>query len=767
MTPEEIEQLGKVITDAIDSRGFSSGGSTSGSSGSSSSGFDIAKFAKSFDRFDKSLKKSSYEVDQLNKAIEEVDKALENHGDTIDGEILHSKKKMLTEQKAMKLAEESATNFSKNLSTAGKMMTPVTSGIGGAIKSVTDGASATATASGVMNAGVDAIGGTAKAASEGITKVGVAMSAVNPAIGGVVAGLGVLGGVLSDTLSKAAKFANDILSKEVEKTVKAYNQAATSGALFADGITGLRNAASGAGLTVTQFSDVINKNKSLLGSTGLGVAEAAKQIGRVGESMKKSGLQDRLLRMGYGFEEQAEVTAQVTSDLKRLTTSGTVSDEAVKKGVEDYAQNLRTLSQLTGEDAKAKAEKLRQENTEASWMMKMAELGPQQAKALEDAMLGMSELEKKAFKEQMVIGAVVSKDANIYMANSANARRKHLDLMEMANSRQLTLDKQKELNVKYAEGISNDITVGMKGLAPALAVGGNSLDGMNKSLAEQKLYTDKFTKEGIAAAAEAQKKVQKPGDKLQEGVMGAASAHQALQVQIQSKLLPVMGEYAELTKDVVKGLSELLKTIGLRTDEEREQQSIAKAKEEKRSEQYENVNGVDWEKWRDQQFAANSKNGQGGMTEWLSKTLGTGKYNKESYIDHKEQMASINNKEAAKLNTDALSDIPVNPGPGNAMGGIASGPKSGFYELLHGIEAIVPLPDGKTLPVSVNVDANSTANTASTKNQIESANILTVNTQLLSEQVDLMKQFIRKADDLISVASDHKDISGSILQSSY
>lgn len=36
-----------------------------------------------------------------------------------------------------------------------------------------------------------------------------------------------------------------------------------------------------------------------------------------------------------------------------------------------------------------------------------------------------------------------------------------------------------------------------------------------------------------------------------------------------------------------------------------------------------------------------------------------------------------------------------------ARGGIASGPKQGFPAMLHGTEAVVPLPDGKTIPVDI------------------------------------------------------------------
>ena len=36
-----------------------------------------------------------------------------------------------------------------------------------------------------------------------------------------------------------------------------------------------------------------------------------------------------------------------------------------------------------------------------------------------------------------------------------------------------------------------------------------------------------------------------------------------------------------------------------------------------------------------------------------------------------------------------------------ARGGVASGPSSGYPMTLHGTEAVVPLPDGRTIPVTV------------------------------------------------------------------
>jgi len=46
---------------------------------------------------------------------------------------------------------------------------------------------------------------------------------------------------------------------------------------------------------------------------------------------------------------------------------------------------------------------------------------------------------------------------------------------------------------------------------------------------------------------------------------------------------------------------------------------------------------------------------------------------------------------------------------GMAMGGIASGPKSGYNMLLHGTEAVVPLPDGRSIPISMDSPSNNAA----------------------------------------------------------
>lgn len=82
--------------------------------------------------------------------------------------------------------------------------------------------------------------------------------------------------------------------------------------------------------------------------------------------------------------------------------------------------------------------------------------------------------------------------------------------------------------------------------------------------------------------------------------------------------------------------------------------------------------------------------------------------------------------------------------PGAALGGVLSGPKSGFSTTLHGIEAVVPLPDGRTIPVS-----------------------MTGFTNTMDEQTEVLMAQLGKFDELISAMRDQVSISQKILQVSY
>jgi len=82
-------------------------------------------------------------------------------------------------------------------------------------------------------------------------------------------------------------------------------------------------------------------------------------------------------------------------------------------------------------------------------------------------------------------------------------------------------------------------------------------------------------------------------------------------------------------------------------------------------------------------------------------------------------------------------------GSGYRYGGVSQGPNSGYQAMLHGTEAIVPLPDGKSIPVEMpGFSAN------------------------LMDQTSLMSQQLNKLDELVRVMQSQVGISNKILQRS-
>jgi hypothetical protein len=89
----------------------------------------------------------------------------------------------------------------------------------------------------------------------------------------------------------------------------------------------------------------------------------------------------------------------------------------------------------------------------------------------------------------------------------------------------------------------------------------------------------------------------------------------------------------------------------------------------------------------------------------------------------KEQTATVKQIEINTAKSATALDSGTAAGtPKFADGGIASGPLSGYAATLHGTEAVVPLPDGKKLPVKMDGGANGGAMAQAMQHQTDLLN---------------------------------------------
>ncbi len=413
-------------------------------------------------------------------------------------------------------------------------------------------------------ASIDAQNKTVQGVAGVVGSVGTAMAVLPGKFGKVGIGLTALAGAVgfaSEKMSDLAKFGLEVAVKELEKTTKAYNDSATAGALFADGLEGLRNTAHSANLTVAQFANVLKNNSGDLAAAGIGQVEAAKQVGRVGKAFKESGVQDQLLKLGYGFEEQAALTAETMASMRR-SAGGRVSDAEVATQTAKYAENLRLIASLTGEDAKKKVQAVQEQNNILAFQQELAKKSPQQRAEIDKAMALMTEQERKNFRERVIFGDVINKEGAIFEANVSGAREKSLTLVDAFNNNRLTTEAVAEANAQYGEQIRESI-LSQQALGQAAYAAGGALGDVAKAMMESVTQSTTQTAEALAANKASIEAAKNTQNELTNQYVAAAKSAQDLKIAVEIELTGAIKNFAKIANSILDGLKSQMAALGL------------------------------------------------------------------------------------------------------------------------------------------------------------------------------------------------------------
>lgn len=622
---------------------------------------EFGSFFKELATGKSSFKSMQSEVDQLTaaakkaKTVDEQNRLLQTRDALQDSE---------SRNRARAEAETATAAGTKQM--VGILASGATSAVGGLIKGLQAGSSGTQLATGMMTAAVDVAAGSGKALGGVIGGVGGAMSGMGGKAKLVGMGLTVLGGAIgfaSEAAGKLAKFGIEVLSKEVEKTVGAFNTMSASGAIFANGMQGMRDASAGAGLTVDQFAKVVSANSESIGAAGLGVAEGAKQIGRVGKELQKSGVQTQLLKLGYSFEEQAALTAETMANMRKAG-GGKLDDKEVAAQTQKYAENLKLISAITGEDAKKKMAAIQQENAELAFQQKTASMTKEQRAQLNAAMATMTDQERKNFRDRMVFGEVINKEGAIYEATVDGARAKGEAAAKLAEQGNLTAASNSDLNAQYGEQIKSSI-LSQQALGVAAYSGAESVKGAAAAMAQALDQANTYTTEGVEAAKKNNEAAAKTTDALTNSVIDAEKAAQSMKVKLQEMMDVPIAKFAEVSKQMLEAVASQLAELGLG--------GKGKPGEKQGPSTWDRVKtaGASALEW-----------GATGAT--VGAAVGGGIGSVPAAV-----IGGVGGAVAGAL-TNWFSDK-----SGKAVGGIASGPKSGYIEKLHGEEAVIPTVGGR------------------------------------------------------------------------
>jgi len=234
----------------------------------------------------------------------------------------------------------------------------------------------------MMATNIDLAGAAAKAAIDVAAGLGTMASGLLGPFSGVATGLisamSSAAKAVVDFATTILKMANEILAKEFQKSADALKEYTKVGASFAGGMMEMRDIAHDSGMGIKQLTAAAVASSEEIRNMGLTQGEGARIMAQGAKSLAttlgSSGgtMRDELLALGYTYEEQAGLVAQYGAQLK---ASGqdikNLAPSELARQTKDYAVNLKVISDITGQDAKKLMEKARSESMRGALMNKL------------------------------------------------------------------------------------------------------------------------------------------------------------------------------------------------------------------------------------------------------------------------------------------------------------------------------------------------------------------------------------------------------------
>jgi len=186
-----------------------------------------------------------------------------------------------------------------------------------------------------------------------ITKGNTSLSSMNTVVdvaANAVSGLAKTVPVFGEALSAATKAVAEgakLVVNQLDATAKTFNAMSATGALVADGMTGLSRQFTTAGLNLQQFQKVVTQNSVALarfsGTAGDGAEEFSQIVGNLTQKQDTD-----LRKIGMSAEDISSTTAAFVTQQTRLGKAQSMSTDQLTAGSKQYAMELDLLSKVTG-----------------------------------------------------------------------------------------------------------------------------------------------------------------------------------------------------------------------------------------------------------------------------------------------------------------------------------------------------------------------------------------------------------------------------------
>ena len=540
----------------------------------------IAEMALGVDKFNKAFKKESAEITKNIKklkqdvsdgsiTLEELDEQLKLLRDQINKTTDVAKKQSLLEQKyeleKINASQQSSKIFGNSMmQLGGTVVKGVANSFMAVAKSALAGGDAIEQTGQFMSAQVDMANQATQVGAGALTQFGQATAGAGGKLKyiGIAATLaGETLSLLGNTVSELAKAGISLLVSGVRKLLTGFSELSSAGAVYAGGMMTQVKVATEAGMTMEQFSKAVSNNTDALTRSGLGVAEGAK---RMAAAMKTGGEAARngMYALGMSMDDQAAAYATTMARMAGPEGRLTSSNKEVADQTQEYARNLKLISDITGKSAKAQQDQADAATSSLRMQQELMKMDPKARASFQEALGAMGKDSVKAMQDRIAHdGMVTDKTTAILEQASPALKQLHEEEYRLAKAGKLNAATDAELSKKYAAAITKQIG-DQTALGTAAATAGSNLAEVDAAGGELVKHYSEFGDVDVKAREAAIKAEQDAGKKGKSDAAALMAAEQKNALAQQGLVVANLGRFKTALAKTTEFMDKAFKALG-------------------------------------------------------------------------------------------------------------------------------------------------------------------------------------------------------------
>ena len=516
-----------------------------------------------------------------------------------------------------------------------------------------------------------------------VDSVGEIAIGIGRGIGGVIPfvgeGLEELGGAAATAVVGLTSLAVSTVESFIGLNKNIFN----AGLQVQGGFSTFANFAEQASLPVNEFASAMLQSTDRLRLFASGAPGGIGRVSAALEEFRDQGIMENLYSLGFTTEEIVAGMADYAVAAQRAGKN--LSTAELAEGSERYLKNLRELGRLSGETVSDTQKRLEQDRANLFVQNQLNGLNSDQRAAVQSYLASLNDADRM-MADYILTGQSQTATSGVLVSqNQAYADTLRSTVQTIINSNgnlEGALAQEQEMLRRNA-GI---IDAQGRQTASQFGVVMDDVTGYGNALGQAVLSA----RERVAAAT---------GEDLSGGTTVEPGSLQDTLGTFEQTLNNVQSEIQSVFIDGISGVSPMLTKFADFVDEgaeaagdfKRMLQDIIKGDYTKLNEAMNKISDPMDEAMKTLQNGISMA-----ILEGFNKVLAQSWLGRQ-FLDKDPnfKMWTEEQKQKAIEKGGALSDDEF------ATGGIASGPSSGYPVELHGTEAVVPLPDGRSIPVSL------------------------------------------------------------------